>query len=111
VRSAACAAFEQMLERIVVATRLARQHLVDHDVGIDVVAGQDARVGRDFGRVAVALRRVDVQCAGVLAVDVQMRMRILDHQHGVARAQDCVEIDGAQMFEFTTMPFHDAVLA
>jgi len=52
-----------------------------------------------------------VQRGRVLAVDVEMRVRVLDDEHGVARAQDRIEIDGAQVFEFTTMPFHDAVLA
>lgn len=104
-------ALDEPLERVVVAACFARQYLVDHDVGIDVVAGQDARVGGDFDAVLRRHACIDVQRGRVLAVDVEMRVSVLDDEHGVARAQDRIEIDGAQVFEFTTMPFHDAVLA
>ena len=68
--SAAVSARSSRCSSVSPSRHFARQYLVDHDVRIDVVAGQEPCVGRDFRHVAVAHGGVDVQCARVLAVDV-----------------------------------------
>lgn len=101
--------FDQLFECVVVVVVFVCQYFVDYDVRIDVVVWQDVCVCGDFCCVVVVYVCEDVQCVCVFVVDVEMCVGIFDYQYGVVCVQDCIEIDGVQMFEFIIMLFYDVV--